>query len=444
MANKKSRKPVVTDPAEDDAFGSQMRMFVENLTGLREFLELVSQFLDDTHNDFVRQNRDDLAPLISAISLIVGKDEKFQKLLTSEQTKAVEEYVIEKQIDTDTQQSAIIKSKTEAAARRFGKAMEGFTKTLEHKNFLLKSCLMALVSTVEWFFAQVLHGYYKTHAEILAGDRQFTYQELQSFSSLEDARNAMIEAKVESILRDSFPKWITLLRNTAKLSMGYLDDVEDHLAEIFLRRNIVVHNGGVANATYLAKVASSLKAGRKPGDVLFVTPAYLSDAIDLLEQYFVLIAAELWKQQVPKDKSRGRALVDLAYDKLVAGKWRIAGGWSYFLMNDKQVPELEQLIGKMNYWQTKKWIGEFPDVEVDVKNADFSAVDRVFRLCQLALLDDQQGFIKMVRQCLRTKDLSLQELAEWPIFKEMRTHKQVAAILSKTRGRAGAHPRVSK
>ncbi len=69
--------------------------------------------------------------------------------------------------------------------------------------------------------------------------------------------------------------WMKFLRNTVKLSMGYIAADENVLVEVFQRRNVMVHNNGTIHHSYLAKVAESLRTNVQSGRKLAVTPEYL-------------------------------------------------------------------------------------------------------------------------------------------------------------------------
>src|SRR5690606_32768666 len=118
------------------------------------------------------------------------------------------------------------------------------------------NCLISLVSTVEWFFSQILHYYYDKFPDSSGiKNKTLTLDDLKNFGSINDAEKFLIENKIEEILRGSIKDWFKILKDDLKLGLGYKDQYEDELVEIYQRRNLLVHNGGVVNAIYLSKVA---------------------------------------------------------------------------------------------------------------------------------------------------------------------------------------------
>ena len=89
-------------------------------------------------------------------------------------------------------------------------------------------------------------------------------------------------------------------------------------------------------------------------------------------------------------------------------------------MNDKHIEERSQLTGRCNYWQSLKWQDRFEEVREDVEAYDFSAKDELFQLAQFALLDNEDSFFKLIPTLLSSSKLKLEQLNEWPIFRNMR------------------------
>jgi hypothetical protein len=294
-----------------------------------------------------------------------------------------------------------------------------------HRNTILvyNNSLIALVSAAEWFLAQLLHQFYKMHPEALSGgrDKVFSLEDLRNFDTLEDARMSLIESKIENILRDSISVWFKCLKEKPfELSLGYLPPYEAELIEITQRRNLLVHNGGIVNSIYMSKVPKEARGDINLGDSIKVSKEYIQKALNIFERMFVLIGAELWKKLLPTDEDRSKTLFRISWKHLEAERWDIAEGISYFIMQDKRQPELDQLTGKINYWQSLKWQDRFKDIRIEVEKEDFSAKQQRFSLAQAALLDDEERFFQLLPQTLKTGEVSEQDLREWPLFRKVR------------------------
>ena len=259
------------------------------------------------------------------------------------------------------------------ASQRFNEAMKRLSEKSSHHELLYRNCLISLVSSAEWFLSQVLRQFFESFPDA-AGvkDKTLTLEDLRRIGSIDEAESYLISLRVDEIMWGGLEDWMKFLRNTVKLSMGYIAADEDALVEVFQRRNVLVHSNGTVHHSYLAKVAEPLKKDVQPGGSRG-HPAYLRSAIDTVERNFLLIAAELWKKLAPKEEERANVLNDITMKALFSERYQVAMGTSRFQMEDRQLQEKWLVYAKLNFWQSKKWAGEFDEVRDQVKEADFTA-----------------------------------------------------------------------
>jgi hypothetical protein len=300
-------------------------------------------------------------------------------------------------------------------------------KVKEEVRLLHESSLMALTSRSEWLIAQLVHLFFDIHPSAAGmSEPFFSLDTLTSLQTIEEAREVLIDHKVEILMRQTVDEWLQFFKSKSGLGMSYIDPERHQIAEIFKRRNLIVHNGGRVNRLYFKEVDEPLRVGLKLGDIVEITPDYLNTAIDLIEHQFVLLAAELWKKLTPEDNERGKLLLRLSFDRLMERKWLIARGWSYFVMNDKTQSEDYRLRGQINYWQSFKWSGQYDDVRGAVESSDFSAKSGVFKLAYAAIRDDFDSFFKLLPGVLDRGELTKESLMEWPLFQGARERPEFA------------------
>lgn len=303
----------------------------------------------------------------------------------------------------------------------FNNAMRRIRHRTHQSQLLYQSSLITLVSASEWFLAQLLHEHFAAHPDVMgAKDKLFSLDDLRGLGSIEDAQRHLIDINVEEILRGSLADWLDFLKTRLKLSMGYIEPFLGRLTEITQRRNLLVHNGGMVNSIYMAKVGEEFRREAVLGQEQKFGREYLEGAIRIFERVFLLIGAELWKKVAPKDEKRSDVLFEIAWKHLVAERWDIAEGLSYFVMNDKQLSEIARLVGTCNYWQSLKWQDRLSEVRGDIEQADFSAKKLRFSIGQAALLDDDEKFFSLVDEAVRVGEISEKDLKEWPIFRKIR------------------------
>jgi hypothetical protein len=159
-------------------------------------------------------------------------------------------------------------------------------RTVREVRLLYESSIMALTSSSEWFVAQLIAFFFRKYPGAAdSAEPFFNLSSLESLQTIEDAREVIIEHRVETLMRKSFDDWLQFFRDKPKLSLGYLNDEDaiPRIDEVFKRRNLIVHNGGRVSRVYLKEVEESLRKGLKLGEIIDLTPDYLSAAVNLIE-----------------------------------------------------------------------------------------------------------------------------------------------------------------
>ena len=403
---------------------SAIKTFADNLSALRDFVRLVGSLLDDRQRELPEQHRRELIPL----ALLISRTDVGPKLSEAKV----------RELETAFGGKIEIKEKTDAEGHKTWSAaiheqnwdaesVFGFVRIATgHRTLLYRSALISLVSAAEWFLSQVIRTHFEKFPDASGtGGKTLTLEDLKSLGSVEDAQRYLIDLRIDEIMWGSFEDWVRFLTSTVRLSAAYLVPDRDALIEVFQRRNVMVHNNGRVHSSYMHKVPPELRKGVSLGGELSVSPDYLSRAIDLVEKNFILLGAELWKQLEPAQEKRAEALIGIAFDRLKSELWVVSEGLSFFTLNDKKMSECSLLVAQLNYWQSVRWQGRFPEVQKEVQASDFSAKDDLFQLARYALLDDYDTFFKLIP--LRT----------WPIFREARKDPRFRKYAGRTFQGAG-------
>ena len=241
-----------------------IRNFSKNLDGLREFLDVVKTFLEKESEDFQKARATDLIPLVIAMS--ETGDVPTVRLDGEEKKKLLEAFG--GAVDIVKRDDGGVQIKVPgSASKRFSDAMSGLSVKKGHEQLLSRNCLITLISSAEWFLSQVLSSFFQAHPEA-AGvkDKTLSLEELRKIGSVQEAESYLISLRVDEIMWGGFEDWMKFLRNTVKLSMGYLTDDESTLIEVFQRRNVMVHNNGIVHPSYIAKVDEKLRPSIKAGE----------------------------------------------------------------------------------------------------------------------------------------------------------------------------------
>lgn len=408
-------------------FYSEITSFYENLDGIRAFIDSLEPVLIEKIEENFKRDAEDLRVLQLALSEAASENDDKKNILSEEGKRKIKEnfdgdIVIGKAEDGE----GVTLKVNGNGAERFEKAMKNLSKLEQQKMLLYKSTLMSIISAVEGFLADILKAYFNeykheiTSTLISKKDKQFTMDELESFESIEDAKNFIIDSKIENLIRGSFQDWIDFLKEKLHMSMGYLNDEKDTLIEIFQRRNIIVHNKGIVNSIYLSKISEKYRKEAKNGYPIFLDREYLEDSINIIELNFSLIAFELWKSKKKNDDNRYKLLGILISKNLDVKRWKNVRGYSVFLGNDSCCSQKYRMFSKINNWLSYKRLGDFQKVKNKVLEEDFSACTLDFQVCQQALLDNKEKVFELMKEALENNILSFEDIESWPVFDEFK------------------------
>ena len=394
--------------------------FEDNITGLREFVELIDPVLAEHQRKIESDNVKNLEPLSLAIQRHLTEDETEKEKL-DEKFKEVYDGEIKVEIDDDKKISFSISGDSSS----LNEAFEKMGKTHTQIQLLYKNSLISLLSSVEWFFSQILHLHFDKFPDAAGiNKKSLTLEDLKTFDSVRDAERYLIDQKIESILRGSFKDWVNILKNDLSLKLDYLEEYYDDLIEIYQRRNLLVHNGGKVNSIYLSKVNESYKKEYKIDDRLYVEKEYLENAIDQFHLIFILIASELWKKLEPESENRAKYIMILGYDYLVKNNWKVSKTANIFLMNDKKMPVANRTSAQLNVWLCEKnQNGKEKALDL-YKNVDYSDKSLLFQVALGALKDEQEFCLNNFSNLLKSEDLTPEDLMEFPIFEEVRQNEK--------------------
>ena len=152
-----------------------------------------------------------------------------------------------------------------------------------------------------------------------------------------------------------------------------------------------------------------------------------------MQKAFILIASELWKNTNKDDKSRGAVLTEIVYENLLKSRWDICEGLTYFIINDSQLEVTDKVVGQLNHWLCKKETGKIDIVKKEIEKADYSDKKEIFQLALHALKEDLNSFFETLPLVLESKQLTIDELEEFPIFREIRETQEYKNFKDKSK-----------
>src|SRR5205823_3234934 len=107
------------------------------------------------------------------------------------------------------------------------------------------SMLITAVASFETLLSRILSRQFELFPRLLArSEQQFSLEDLQAFATIDDARDAAVERRVDAIMRDSFDDWDRWFEKNAGVTLSSLCCDAAEIRELFQRRHLVVHSDG--------------------------------------------------------------------------------------------------------------------------------------------------------------------------------------------------------
>ncbi|WP_429842381.1 hypothetical protein [Brevibacillus sp. FIR094] len=309
-------------------------------------------------------------------------------------------------------------------------AFAQLSATGEKLPLLYQSSLISLIVSFELLIARIIDSIISKFPQSIGlHKKQLSLETIRSIGNLNDVERFLVESEVQQLMFGGYKEWLKFFKDIIKIPTKRLDLLEANINEIFSRRNLLVHSGGIVNSVYLSRVDEDLTNDLKVGDKLDVSKEYLNTALELFEKYGVLLVFETWKKLDKSAVDRSFFLDYYCSMLFDAERWEFASEISLFRMEDNQNAR-ERLIGKINYWMCQKWLGNIEKVRKEITTEDFSANTRDFQLCKLALLDQKDEFFKLLEKAYPS-EIREHDLLNWPIFKELRNTPEFEEFIKK-------------
>lgn len=130
---------------------------------------------------------------------------------------------------------------------------------------LHSALLISAVGNFEVLVSGLVREFIRLKPEILRSDEvKYSLAEIEGFESLTEFREYCSERYAEALLRGGLDDWMAWFERRLKVSLGELPTNFTSVVEVFQRRHLFVHNGGVVNRSYLVKVPNAdLRIGQR-------------------------------------------------------------------------------------------------------------------------------------------------------------------------------------
>ncbi|HAP8534131.1 TPA: hypothetical protein IV128_002873, partial [Enterococcus faecium] len=309
--------------------------------------------------------------------------------------------------------------------------LEESRKRTRQRHLLFETSLITISNAFESLHSKLISFIIVNSSSSKINDKQLSFEQIIELSSLEEAKEYLIEKSVEDVMRGSQITWLKYIgKNTFKEFFKELvDEDEEKFKEFFLRRNLIIHNNAVINKRYLnsIKKISDEKKAFLVGKKISVSLEYLEENMNIIFLISIKSVFYVVKKFFPTQFNIFfKKFHNIAFNYLKSEKYEIA--YSVFDMLWKDASKIDasnKLLLTVNYLQSLKWTGNLKRMEQIRKSEDFSLAKNEHLMC-LALIDDNfkvaidilEKLIAETSQSGKDDVALVNEYLTWPIFKE--------------------------
>ena len=325
-------------------------------------------------------------------------------------------------------------------------AFQGFLRRMVRgamapREDLLNSSLLTLaVATFENLLALLVTEHLRRFPGMLESEEKaFSLSDLQDLGSIEDARTILIERRVDSFMRKGLDDWSRWTEQTLGASFSDLCIDLDAVREIFQRRHLIVHAGGIVNRMYLERAPLE---GDPPqlGTQLSVSGEYVTRALDEFEVLGDLLLFTAWTKWTDGDDRQVAhgEFEERILELMASHRWeivrRLCGRGS-----ELRLPASGELVFLVNQWIAVRRLGEFDgDHRKAVEGWDTSALALPFVLAKAILLDEDERAFELLELALMSEEIDLRAAETWPLFEELRKDPRFLKILAAAKKKKSA------
>ncbi len=381
----------------------------------------------------------DIECLHTSLPLIMKVIQAVEEMTQKQFLDFIEKYASEKHVDEN---NALCKYFVKAEdISKHNQFKRQYDNSLTALKLMPRNCVTSLVSQYDSFLGRIIRFIYSIKPQILnASEKTISYTDLIQFSSIETAKEYIIEKEVETIIRKSHADQFSWLKE--KLGTPFNKDLKcwPIFIELTERRNLFVHCDGKVSSQYI-KVCSEHKSNipedLNVGDQLAVSPKYFEEAYRCIYEIGVKLAHVIWRRLSPDYMDRSDENInDICFGLIEKGEYDLAIKiLDYFTQEHiKHSNDVYKRMLIINRAQAYKWSKENDTCIKVLENIDWSACGDSFKIGVAVLKENYDEAYSLMRKLKNDNTFLKSFYKDWPLFKEFRKQENFSSVYEECYG----------
>ena len=311
-------------------------------------------------------------------------------------------------------------------------AFEAFMIYMEHERGSLgptddhlASIFTALIADFEAFVVNFLTAIYSARPEVLAsGGKTVPWSVLVTADSIEAVRDELIDSAVVDVMRGPFKDWMSTLKSDFAIPVEKYCS-EPAVAERFQRRNVIVHNGGLASRLYIKNCPDFHV---EHGAQLPITKEYLRETADELAVIALAIAVggmiHLAKGDQDVEKLANRQMGDWVYELLLRRRYVAVDHYLVHAPISRLADRQTEEICRVNHWVALYRMGRGSECAAEVEQWQVDHLGGQYQLAKMVLTGEMETAARLAADLRRSGELPTKHWLQWPLLESVREHVQ--------------------
>jgi hypothetical protein len=290
---------------------------------------------------------------------------------------------------------------------------------------VMTSLLTAVVGSFDALVGELATRFFRHRPAALGDQPEFSLEDLASFETLDDAREELIQRKVDAMDRglDEQVKWF---KSRLNIELPRLALDWERFVEITQRRHLIVHTGGRVSRRYLAR--APIDSGARIGDSLTVDGEYMRTAVDEVLALGVNLIVAVWVNVVNDHEGAAGALLSATRRAARDNHWAVVR--RFVSVSERlRVAQSARSAFEVLGWLATKHLDGPAAVRIDVESWDDSALSRKWQLAKHCLLDHVDEAVKLASSLVEAGEISAAALIMDPLYKDLLSDELVTALI---------------
>lgn len=388
---------------------------IENLASLRHFYDVQKKYIDQKAKNGTKENRMGFLMDYYFNVKVNGTDEEKKRTTFINLEKALEKHITIQEITDKGIKYEIRDKKNPLPFTDVYNASKEYQKYLEMPIIHGNNTLIMLITRFEEFISEFIEIIYKKYPQKYLDDQKIAFSEIAN-SNVESIREKIISREIEAVMRENYSAWFKLFEEH-KFNFDSCNKEYEVLKELYARRNILVHNSGYVNESYIKSVTQTQYVC---GDRLYADEEYLINAFNSIKTIIFCIFIQGVRLEKEDKNTHIDNIFSVAFDELCSRNYATCETVFYSLYNCPFVDEKIKYMAKVNYWIAKINNSGLDSVKEEIMNLDVSALDKIFFLAKHILLCEYGKAVCYIEELYAKNELAFCDLEEWPLFEKFR------------------------